>query len=145
MKINVGEVTAAGAIVAFGLVALWLGSSYSIGTLGQMGPGYFPVILGGFTVLVGLATVVHVRRSDAPAPNVAVGPAALVLGGLLAWALTAERFGLVPATFAVVILSAFAKPPVRLVPLLGMAVIASALCVVVFVYGFGLPLRPFKW
>lgn len=145
MKINLGESITAGTIIAFGVLALWLGSSYSIGTLSQMGPGYFPVMLGAATALIGLATLLHVRKSDTPAPVVPWGPAALVLAGILAWALTAERFGLVPATFAVVVLSSFVRPPVRIVPTLTMATIAAAASVLVFIYGFALPLRPFKW
>jgi hypothetical protein len=145
MKVNFGETITAGAIVGFGVLALVLGSSYPLGSLSQMGPGYFPVMLGAFTVLIGLATMLQVRGSSTPSPVVYWLPAFLVLASIVAWALTAERFGLVPATFASVVLSRCAKPPVRIVPTLGLAALASAACVLVFVNGFSLPLQPFKW
>lgn len=145
MKINVGETITAGAIVAFGIFMLYLGSSYSMGSLSQMGPGYFPVMLGALTALIGVATLFEVRRSSSPMPEIPWRGAAFVLAGLLAWALTAERFGLVPATFAVIILSNLARPPVRIFATAMTAVIASAMSVLVFIYGFALPLRAFNW
>lgn len=145
MKINVGESITAGAIIAFGAAVAYFGSSYPVGTLGQMGPGYFPVALGVITALIGLATLLEVLKSDATPPEVPWRSAMLVFAGIVAWALTAERFGLVIASFAVVTLTAIARPPVNIVVTLVTAVIASAASVLVFIYGFGLPLRAFNW
>jgi hypothetical protein len=145
MKLNIGESITAGAVIVFGAVMAYLGSLYPLGSLNQMGPGYFPVMLGAVTVLLGLATLVEVHRSDTPAPDVPWGSAALILAGILVWAMTAERFGLVPATFALVFLSSMARPPIRIVPTLVMAAIASVASVLVFLYGFALPLRAFNW
>lgn len=145
MQFNVGETITAAAIIAFGLLMLYLGSSYPIGSMSQMGPGYFPVVLGAITALAGLATLLEVRKSDAEAPHIPWGPAALLLAGLLVWGLTAERFGLVPATFAVIFMSSLARPPVRIVPTVLIAVIASVASIIVFIHGFALPLRAFNW
>jgi hypothetical protein len=145
MKFNVGESITAAAIIAFGVFMLALGSSYSMGSMSEMGPGYFPVLLGIITALVGLVTLLSVWRSDAPVPDIPWAPAGLILASILAWALMAERLGLVPATFSVVILSSLARPPVRILPVLLMSAIASAASVLVFIHGFTLPLKAFNW
>ena len=61
MKLNVWESTAAGAIVLFGAVMAYVGSSYGIGTLSHMGSGYFPLVLGIVTVLLGILTFLEVK------------------------------------------------------------------------------------
>ena len=38
-----------------GVFAVWRGLDYDMGTAARMGPGYFPVVLGGVLALLGLA------------------------------------------------------------------------------------------
>ena len=46
--------TWAGALcIAIGLGVLWEANRYSIGTLGQMGPGFYPAVLGVLLAVVG--------------------------------------------------------------------------------------------
>jgi hypothetical protein len=39
--------------ICFGIAALFIGGSYPMGTSSRMGPGYFPVLLGGILTLLG--------------------------------------------------------------------------------------------
>src|SRR5262245_27592925 len=45
--------------LAFAAVALWAARGYSLGSAGRMGPGYFPMLLGGVLALLGFILVVR--------------------------------------------------------------------------------------
>lgn len=145
MKINIGESVAALAVVLFGGIIAYFGSRYAVGTIDRMGPGYFPVVLGIVTMIIGLATLLEVRKSDAPAPEVPWRAFFFVFAGVLAWALLAERAGLVPASLAVIVLASLARPPVKMTTMILTAILASAGAVLLFIHGFGLPLRAVAW
>lgn len=145
MRLNIGETLAASAVIGFGALAILLSSEYPLGTLEQMGPGYFPMLLGVLTILIGIATLLDVRHSQAPPPEIPWRAFGLVFLGMLAWAFLAENFGLVPASFALIALASLARPPVRLTTVLITSALASALAVAVFIYGFDLPLHAFRW
>lgn len=145
MRINVGESLAALAIVVFAGGMAYIGSSYPRGTLGSMGAGYFPMMISLATAAIGLAALAQVAFSSAPAPKILWRPALLALAAMLAWAMLAERLGLVPASIALILLASLAQPPLRIRGAIITAVLASAVAVAIFVYGFGLPLHPLKW
>jgi len=57
----------AGAIyVAFGAAGLLIGTNYSMGSAGRMGPGYFPVALSVLLLAFGVASLVRsfIRPGD---------------------------------------------------------------------------------
>lgn len=145
MKLNVWESTAAGAIVLFGAVMAYVGSSYGIGTLSQMGPGYFPTVLGIVTVLLGILTFLEVRNSESPRPDASPRVAIFIFGGLFVWAMLVERIGLLPSSIMLIILCSLARPPIRPVPMVATAVLVSLGAAVIFLYGFNLPLRMLRW
>ncbi len=145
MRINVGESLAALAIVVFAGAMAYIGSSYPRGTLGAMGAGYFPMMISLATAAIGLVVLASVAFSAAPAPTILWRPALLALASMLAWAVLVERFGLVPASVALILLASVAQPPFRMWSAIITAVLASAAAVAIFVYGFDLPLRPLKW
>jgi putative tricarboxylic transport membrane protein len=143
MRINVGETLAASAVIGFGLLAVLLSSEYPLGTLSQMGAGYFPMLLGVITILIGIATLMAVRHSDAPPPEVPWRAFGLVFAGMLAWALLVESLGLVAASFVLIALVSLARPPVRPKTVLLTALVASVFSVLIFIYGLDMPLHAF--
>lgn len=145
MKLNVWESSAAGAIILFGAVMAYVGSSYGIGTLSQMGPGYFPTVLGIVTVLLGILTFLEVRNSESPRPDASPRVAIFIFGGLFVWAMLVERIGLLPSSIMLIILCSLARPPIRPVPTVATAVLVSLGAAVIFLYGFNLPLRMLRW
>jgi hypothetical protein len=52
--------------VAFGVVALVMAQSYSIGTAARMGPGYFPRLLGILLIGLGAVQAIVGIRTSAP-------------------------------------------------------------------------------
>lgn len=145
MKLNVWESAAAGAIILFGAVMAYVGSSYGIGTLSQMGSGYFPTVLGIVTVLLGILTFLEVRNSESLRPDVSPRAVVFIFGGLFVWAMLVERIGLVPSSIVLIILCTLARSPIRPVSMIATALLVSLGAAVIFLYGFNLPLRIIRW
>ena len=132
-------------LLAFGLLVVWKGSQYPLGTLNHLGPGAFPLGVG--VVLCGFALGVIFSssdRADEP-PRVSFRAFFFVLLGMLAWALLAPRFGLVPATIALVMISTFAQRPFHLRTAALVALVLSAGGVLVFLQGLRIPLAAIDW
>jgi hypothetical protein len=145
MRINAGESLVALAIVAVAGGAAYIGAGYPRGTLAQMGAGYFPLVIGIATVLAGLAVLLDVAFSATRAPKILWRPTLLALAAMAVWGLLAERFGLFPASAALILLASLGQPPFRPWSAIVSAVVVSAAAVAIFIYGFSLPLHPIKW
>lgn len=165
IKIANKQALAAGLlVVAMGIAIIVIAFGYPLGTLGRMGPGFFPMILGGLSVCVGLGIIVFEAfgkrgqpvalavQEDIVAPagveqedtqENAINWRALVLVplGLLAFAQLLERFGLIWAVCALVMISGFAERKPRPLSLVLIALGTSLGVWLVFIVGLGLPLR----
>lgn len=115
-----------------------------IGTAFRMGPGYFPLVLAGTLILLGLIIVVQAVG----AVHEGVGPIAwrgllFILPSAIFFGITVRGLGFVPALFATAFIASFASS--RMTPVMA-AVLSAALTlfsVAVFSYGLGLPFRSF--
>jgi hypothetical protein len=98
--------------VAFGIFFAGFGTKYRFGTAAEMGPGYFPTVLGIIMLLLGLiisvgalsprATEDKVNRFDWPIVLFIIGP--ILLFGLLL-----QPLGLVASLFVLVMVSSYAS------------------------------------
>ncbi len=103
-------------MVIVGLSAVFASIRYNLGTLGHMGPGFFPCSVGALLTVSGALIAITARaESNKPAKAVAGHhPAELpdlrgsicIIAGVLAFLLLGNYFGLLPATFAIVFISA---------------------------------------
>lgn len=136
-------------VAGFGALAIWEGLRHPSGTLTAMGPGFLPVAVG--IVLLALAAAIALeshfvrQTSDGETALPSVRAALAIFGALLAFAFIVGRYGVVPATFALVLVSAFAQPRPRLLTALAVATALSVIAVAVFIQGFGLSMRAFRW
>ncbi len=136
----------AGALfVGFGLAFAITSTSYEVGTLLKMGPGYFPLVLGGLLVLLGIA--IAVKGFLAPDGS-EIGPvpwkaAALLVTALLFFGFTVRGLGLVPSLLVTVFLTALAGQRARVIPAVVIAASLTALCALVFVFALQLRLPLF--
>jgi hypothetical protein len=127
-------------LIAVGTLAVALGSDYPLGTARRMGPGYFPIVLGALLVLFGIYVLVKgLRGGDRIEAGwslraVIVLPLALALFGFLM-----SRAGFVPALVVLVFASAAAGSEFKLVEIVALTVVLTALSTAVFVWGLGLP------
>lgn len=130
-------------IVAGGAAVL-ISSEYPMGTAGRMGPGYFPTVLGGILVIIGLITL---GRSffiqGEPLGKLVIKELALVMAAIVIFGFIVRGAGIMPSVFVLVMLSSLASIRFRLLPMLAMAIGSSIFCWVVFVYFLGLPLQAF--
>jgi hypothetical protein len=127
-------------LITIGTLAVLIARDYALGTVLRMGPGYFPTLLGGLIVLAGIYVLVKGLRSVDRIEGgwslraLIVLPLSLVLFGFLM-----HRAGLVPALVVLIFGSAAAGSEFRLVEIAALTVVLTALSVVVFVWGLGLP------
>lgn len=115
---------------------------YRVGTVGDMGPGYFPRVLALMVILLGVVSLVRgfLVRGE-PMEGVAWKPLALVLGSCALFGLLLERAGLALALAALVVVSASASEKFRFEwrALAGLVALI-AFCIVTFVKGLGVPM-----
>jgi hypothetical protein len=127
-------------LIASGAVTMFIARGYPFGTTLRMGPGYFPTVLGGILILFGLYLFVcGLRSSEKIAGSwslraMIVLPVAFVLFGVLM-----THAGFVPALIVLVFGSALAGPQFKLVEVLLLSLVLTAISIVLFVWGLGLP------
>ena len=149
MKVDYVDVIAGALVALVGLLAIAQAASYSIGTVAHMGPGYFPMLLGGVLMLLGLGIAIFDSRSpkrgdvDALVPvafTMRLRALALLTAAPIAFALLIEPAGLLPAVFATVFISAFADGTADLKRATFLAIGVTTLSVLVFKIGLKLPI-----
>ena len=127
-------------LIAIGIAAAVMARDYPFGTALRMGPGYFPTVLGGVLALFGLYLLVRsLRSSDVIAGSwsiraLVILPVAFVLFGVLM-----DRAGFIPALAVLIVGSAAAGPEFRLREVALLTAVLIVFCVVVFIWGLGLP------
>jgi hypothetical protein len=125
----------------FGGVAVLIARDYGMGSSSRMGAGYFPTVLGGLLLLIGLASFVRsfFARGE-PIGDIAWKGMALVTVATLLFGALLRPVGLVAALTALILVSAAASVRFRfdwraLAMMAGLVVF----CALVFVKGLGLP------
>jgi hypothetical protein len=122
--------------------AFTLGATgYSLGSAAKMGPGYFPLILGGLLSLLG--GIIFVRSLVNPSADGRVGqillkPGILVFGSIAAFALLLKTAGLVVSIFAIILVASFASRESRFRDSVISAILLCAVSLAIFVYGLNL-------
>lgn len=128
-----------------GLLVALQSIAYPLGKITRMGPGFFPLIAGVLLFLLGAAIALfttELQKQDVPTH---VRAAFAVFGSILAWALLLDRFGLIPATLALVAIGSLAHPRPNLRRVALTAVLLPVIGWGLFVYALGLPVAAFSW
>jgi hypothetical protein len=131
-------------LLCIGLVSAWIGSSYDVGTLTAMGPGFLPVALGLCLALLAALLLWLEKPAELslsfPLP---LRPIACVSAGFVAWVLLAESAGFFAAGIAQVLLSSLALPGQKWGTVALIAVVLNIAAYALFVVVLGLPLPAF--
>jgi len=125
----------------FGVAFTWGATRYSMGTAAKMGPGYFPIILGGLLTVLGVIIFLRSLVSnsiDGPVGRIIFKPGILVFGSIAAFALLLKTAGLVVSIFAIILLSSFASRESRFKESLISAIVLCVASLAIFVYGLNL-------
>lgn len=131
---------AAGLAFACGSVA-----TLDLGTVRRLGPGAFPLLVGGILCVIALVGLVQNLR--APMKTDRADPIAVlgVIGGVAAFAGLTPLTGVLPATAAAVFVVGSAIPGFRWHHRLVLALAIAAGIWLIFVRGLGMPFVPIRW
>ncbi|MBU6492552.1 MAG: tripartite tricarboxylate transporter TctB family protein [Burkholderiales bacterium] len=121
--------------------------SYGIGSLSQMGSGFFPAALGVLMAIVGLLIAATSREAAVlvKPSGKALRGAGLVLLSVVAFVVVAPHLGLLPATFVSVIVAAFADSKNSVRDVFLMAAVLTVFCFLVFSWGLHIQLPALSW
>ena len=109
-----------------------------------MGPGYFPMLLGGFLGVLGVLICLKslLFRSEDP-DNGIIGQFdwrsfSIILGAVLVFAFLLRPMGLIPATAIMIFLSSFGARPFKWLQVMLLCLILSVCVWLIFVLGLNL-------
>ena len=120
LRVDTRDFAGGGILIALGLfVAFYAEGHYKLGTPVHMGPGFMPFWLGwilvGFgAVIMALAVGTSVKVHVLTPPPLNWRSAIAVSASILVFQQSIERFGLIPAAFALTIVAALAQREFRL-------------------------------
>ena len=126
-----------GRLLGVGMLAA---SGYSLGSAGRMGPGYFPLLLGGVLAVLGLVLIGRSMALDGgPLPRFHLRPLLVIAVAVCMFGALIEPLGLVIALAVLTPAATWAGPQFRLPESVALTVALIALSVGIFVYALGLP------
>jgi hypothetical protein len=120
------------------------GSGYTFGNVRRMGPGWFPTVVA--SILIGIGLIVAVKSFIGRVeggPVFAWQPLVIISLSIVAFTLLLRPAGVIPATIALVMISAYGYRPVKVGPMLVAGIGLGLFCGIVFVMALGLPLTKF--
>lgn len=133
--------------MAFGGFVLDHALNYPMGSALRMGPGFFPAVLAGLIIVLGSALALHGFKGEIARPLVMIrlGPFAAIAVAVAVFALSLERFGLAPATIALVVISSLGTPRWRPVRAVVLALAMTAAVYVIFIIILQMPFVLLNW
>jgi hypothetical protein len=138
-----------GLMLLIGTGAIYKGLDYQVGTLTRMGPGYFPVAVGSVLAVMGALIALGARRQPRVVPSARRSPewrgwTCIALANI-AFVVLGHFGGLVPATFAVVFISALGDRQNNFKSAVLLALAMVVVSVIVFSWALQLQLPLFCW
>lgn len=144
LEIDLRDGLAALFVLLIGAFGIADALTHNFGTMRNIGPGAFPLIVSILILASGIWILVEswraqgdVEASGGSSPRVI----AFVVAGMLAFALLAQQFGIGPGIFACVVLSAMAEGKLKWWQMLLLATVLTGFCALVFITFLNLPLR----
>jgi hypothetical protein len=138
MKINDAKDFWSGVMfAAFGLFFMVVSQRYDLGTAARMGPAFFPTMLGGLLLLLGIVTALKALATKSTAGQVDrfhFKPLLLVLGAVVAFGLLLRPGGLLVALAALVFISSLGSDEFKLRDVLLLTIGLAVLVLIVFIY-----------
>lgn len=130
--------------LAVGAGAAWLASGYRMGSASQMGAGFFPMMLAGLLIILGVIILLGgLSRDGEKVEHFAWRPLFWILGAVVLFGLIAKWLGFLLSIMVLVIVSAFGGHEFKWKEAIVAAVVLAVLSVGVFVYGLKLPFPVF--
>ncbi len=145
-RVDYRDVIGGGLVTLAGAGAMYHSlTSFNVGTLARMGPGYFPALVSGLLVLCGLLILIPALMRAGPMPRVEFRPLFWISMSTLAFALLLIPFGLVPAIVAQTLLAGISDRKLSWKGSLILAACLSLLATLIFRVGLGLHVPALSW
>lgn len=129
----------------FGAFLAWQSLQYPLGRAAQMGPGYFPLVIGCLLVVVGLIVIAKAILADAPRTTpFDWRAAAIVTIAIIASAFLLLTAGLLVAIPVLVVVSSLAARELHWGTTILTTIVLTAMAWLVFIVGLGLRI-PLIW
>jgi hypothetical protein len=135
---------------AFGVFFMVFARNYDMGTAARMGPAFFPTMLGGLLlflgIFIGLRALAPGSKDSihiAPGGDGAISrfhfkPLLLVLGAVIAFGLLLRPAGMIVSLSVLVVVSSLASDQFRLRDVVLLTIGLALLVLAVFIYGLGM-------
>jgi hypothetical protein len=127
--------------IGTGAVGMWIAKDYPFGSALRMGPGYFPSVLGGIMVVMGIYVLaLGLRKNHEKIEGnlslraLIVLPISMVVFGILM-----EEAGFIPAMAALIPVSAAAGRDFKWLEVVALTIGLTILCAAGFIFALGLP------
>jgi hypothetical protein len=126
--------------ISVGALGMWIARDYPFGSALRMGPGYFPTVLGGIMVAMGIYVLVLGIRNNEKMKGtwslraLIVLPIATVVFGFLM-----EEAGFIPAMMALIPMSAAASKEFKWLEVIPLTIGLTIVCMAGFIWALGLP------
>jgi hypothetical protein len=146
MNKNYTDILGGALLIVIGLAAaLYARGLYDLGTLSEMGPGMFPTAIG--YALAGLGVIIALPGffRAGGLPKAEWRPLVFIIGGVLLFALTVDRAGMIPALVLLTAASILADPKMGWIGSIVLTVIIIIAAVLLFRTGLGIPIPLLKW
>ena len=146
MKSEIDKADAAAGIlfILAGLFFARQSLGMELGTSLRMGPGYFPLVLAGILIVLGVVVMVKAIRNDAePIGPLAIRGILLILPAPIFFGLTVRGLGFVVSLFLTALIASFASRRMRPQAAVLLAVSVTIFSTLVFSYALGLPFQRF--
>ncbi len=149
MKQSVKDYIGGGLMCLIGIAAIIQSIQYNIGSVSEMGSGFFPAALGAVLTLIGVAIVLRAAALADTAVSVRLPPEwrgwTCVLLSVIAFVVLGEYGGLAPATFASVFIAALGDRQNSLLSAFLLAAVMVAIAAVVFWWLLQVQFPLFSW
>ncbi|MGS1097458.1 tripartite tricarboxylate transporter TctB family protein [Aquamicrobium terrae] len=125
-----------------GLGALAIALGYPFGSTLNMGPGYFPTLVSGLIVVLGIALTIRELRAGNGAllTDIAWRPLAIIIAAVAGFAILIQHGGLIPAVCFLTAVGWYADPRRSLRALPVQLVIGILVPILIFRIGLNMPI-----
>lgn len=143
-SLNVRDIVGGLLVGAVGLYFLVGALKMRLGSTLEMGPGYFPMMVGGLVLAFGIVIVVMALATSGRFEQLHWRPMLAVLASISGFALFVGQFGLIPAMAIGVALAALGDRTSRPAQTVVLAVVAALGAWLIFRVGLGLSMPGLK-
>lgn len=127
-------------LIAIGAAAMLIAREYRFGSTLRMGPGFFPVILGGILIVFGVCIMaVGLKSGERIQGRVSLRVLVLLPASLVLFGILMEVAGFVPALAALVFVAAASGREFKFVEVLLLTAFLTLASIALFIWGLGLP------